>query len=161
MFVKLDHVGLVARSIDEASAILVDQLGLVIDREQSNWPNGSYFAPEQTYNFFFWVGEGDTQVEVLIPAPDATSGTARYLAKHGPGMHHLCYACRDVEEEAARLLATGLTRIALPRTADGRTTAAFFHPSGTGGVLTELVPVKQPTMLPGGGKTNRRTPALR
>lgn len=142
-FVRLDHVGLVAPTIEEAREILGDRLGLVIDKDRSKWPDGSYFAPEQTYNYFFNVGEGETQVEVLIPAPDATSGTARYLERRGAGLHHLCYACLDVHEEAERLLAEGLTEIELPRTADSRRTVAFFHPKSTGGVLTELVPLRE------------------
>ena len=142
MLVRMDHVGVVAYSIEEAQAILGDQLGLVIDKERSKWPDGSYFAPEQTYNFFFNVGDGETQVEVLVPASDATSGTARYLEKRGPGLHHICYACEDVHEEAERLQAGGLTEIELPRTADGRRTVAFFHPKGSGGILTELVALR-------------------
>ena len=142
MFAKIDHVGLVAPSIDEARAVLGDQLGLVIDKDRSKWPEGSYFAPEQTHNFFFTVGEGDTVVEVLIPAPGATSGTARYLVKRGAGLHHICYACYDVHDEAERLRAQGMEEIALPRAEDGRRTVAFFHPRSTGGVLTELVPVR-------------------
>lgn len=142
MFARIDHVGLVAPSIDEARAVLGDKLGLVIDKDRSNWPEGSYFAPEQTHNFFFTVGEGETVVEVLVPAPGATSGTARYLAKRGAGLHHVCYACVDVHEEAERLRAEGLEEIALPRAQDGRRTVAFFHPRSTGGVLTELVPVR-------------------
>ncbi len=142
MFVRLDHVGVVAYSIEEARAILGDQLGLVLDKERSRWPEGSYFAPEETHNFFFTVGEGETQVEVLVPTADATSGTARYLKQYGPRLHHLCYACRDVTEEAERLLASGLTEIDLPRTADGRRTVAFFHPKSACGILTELVPLR-------------------
>ena len=53
MFVRLDHVGLVAYTIDEAKTILGDQLGLDIDEKKSNWPDGSFFAPEQTFNYFF------------------------------------------------------------------------------------------------------------
>jgi len=145
MFVHLDHVGLVAATIEEAKAILGDQLGLTIDEARSKWPDGSYFAPEQTYNYFFQVGDGETQVEVLIPAPDATSGAARWLERRGPSLHHLCYACEDVHVEAERLRSNGLTEIDLPRTADGRRTVAFFHPKSTGGVLTELVPVRRRT----------------
>ncbi len=142
-FVRLDHVGLVAPTIEEAREILGDQLGLVIDKDRSKWPTGSYFAPEETYNFFFNVGEGETQVEVLIPAEGATSGTARYLERRGAGLHHICYACLDVHEEAERLLSNGLTEIELQRTEDGRRTVAFFHPKSTGGVLTELVPLRE------------------
>jgi len=141
-FVRLDHLGLVAYTIEEAKAILGDQLGLVVDEKKSNWPHGSFFEPEQTYNYFFKVGDGETQVEVLIPKEGATTGTARYLAKFGPGMHHMCFAARDVAEEAARLEAAGMRQIDLPRTADGRQTAAFFHPTSVGGVLTEIVPLR-------------------
>jgi methylmalonyl-CoA/ethylmalonyl-CoA epimerase len=141
-FARIDHVGLVAYTIQEAREILGDHLGLRLDEQRSNWPKGSYFEPEQTHNFFFNVGDGETQVEVLIPTEGATSGTARYLAKRGPSLHHLCYACLDVHEEAERLRAEGLEEIDLPRTADGRRTVAFFHPRSTGGVLTELVPLR-------------------
>lgn len=142
MLSRIDHVGVVAYSIDEANAILGDALGLVIDQPRSKWPEGSYFAPEQTYNFFFNVGEGETQVEVLVPAPGATSGTARFLEKRGPGLHHICYACTDVHVEAERLVAAGLSEITLPRAADGRRTVAFFRPQGNAGILTELVPLR-------------------
>ncbi len=142
MFTRIDHVGLVAHSIEEARAVLGDALGLRIDELRSEWPTGSYFAPEQTHNFFFNVGEGETQVEVLIPTAGATSGVARYLARRGPSLHHLCYACEDVHEEAERLRANGLDEITLPRAADGRRTVAFFRPQSVGGVLTELVPLR-------------------
>ena len=139
MFTRIDHIGVVAASIEEARAALGDGLGLVINEPRSKWPTGSYFAPEQTFHYFFKVGDGETEVEVLIPAPGATSGVARYLAKRGPGLHHLCYACEDVNDEAERLLANGLQEIALPRADDGRRTVAFFRPQSVGGILTELV----------------------
>ena len=143
MFTRLDHVGIVAPTIEEAVAILGDALGLKVDEPRSKWPDGSYFPPEQTYNYFFNVGEGETQVEVLIPAEGATSGAAKFLVKRGPGLHHLCYAALDVAAEAERLFAAGLEQIELPRTADGRQTAAFFHPRSTGGILTEIVPERR------------------
>lgn len=141
-FVHIDHVGIVAHTIEQAQEILGDALGLELDRPRSQWPTGSYFAPEQTYNYFFQVGAGETQVEVLIPEPGATSGAARFLERRGPGLHHLCYACVDVQVEAERLLATGLQEIDVPRGIDGRRNVAFFHPRSTGGILTELVPVR-------------------
>jgi methylmalonyl-CoA/ethylmalonyl-CoA epimerase len=141
-FVHIDHVGIVAYTIDQAQEILGDALGLELDEPRSQWPTGSYFPPEQTYNYFFQVGNGETQVEVLIPEEGATSGAARFLERRGPGLHHLCYACADVQTEAERLLATGLQEIGVPRGIDGRRTVAFFHPRTTGGILTELVPVR-------------------
>lgn len=143
-FVYIDHVGLVAYTIEQARQVLGDALGLDLDEARSSWPTGSYFPPEQTYNFFFAVGEGQTQVEVLIPEEGATSGAAKFLAKRGPGLHHLCYACQDVHAKAERLAGRGLDEIAIPRGADGRRTVAFFHPRSISGVLTELVPLRGP-----------------
>ena len=142
-FVHIDHIGLVVQSIEQARQVLGDAVGLDLDEARSNWPDGSYFPPEQTYNYFFQVGDGETQVEVLVPEEGATSGAARFLERRGPGLHHLCYACTDVHDEAERLVANGLTEIELPRGADGRRPVAFFHPRSTGGVLTELVPVRR------------------
>lgn len=153
-FVHIDHVGLVAYTIEQARQVLGETLGLELDERRSNWPDGSYFPPEQTFNYFFAVGGGETQVEVLIPEAGATSGAARFLERRGPGLHHLCYACTDVHAEAERLVANGLSEITLPRTADGRRTVAFFHPRSTGGVLTELVPARTgsvPPPAPAGG----------
>ena len=141
MIVKLDHIGIVAHSWDEATGVLVDQLGLEIDVDRTPLPDGSYFAPERTNNYFIKVGLGETRIEVLIPA-DSTSGTARYLAARGPGLHHLGYAVSDVNEEAARLRGSGLTQIDLGPEDPDRLRAAFFHPKSVNGILTELVPVR-------------------
>ena len=88
------------------------------------------------------MGEGETQVEVLVPETGATSGAARFLERRGPGLHHLCYACVDVHAEAERLVTAGMQEIDLPRRPDGRRNVAFFHPRSTGGILTELVPAR-------------------
>ena len=141
MFVEVDHVGIVAHSWAEAREVLLVRLGLELDEKRSPLPDGVYFAPERTNNYFVRVGLGKTRVEVLIPA-DATSGTARFLARNGPGLHHIGYACDDVAVEAQRLETNGLRRIDLGPAPDGRRlAAAFFHPKSVGGILTELVPV--------------------
>jgi len=61
-FVHIDHVGILAYTIDQAEEILGGALGLELDQPRSQWPTGTYFAPEQTYNYFFQVGNGETQV---------------------------------------------------------------------------------------------------
>jgi methylmalonyl-CoA/ethylmalonyl-CoA epimerase len=142
MFGELDHVGIVAHTWAEARAVLIDQLGLEVDEERTPLPDGSYFAPERTNNYFVKVGLGRTRVEVLIPA-DTTSGTARFLARNGPGLHHLGYGSSDVAADAARLAKNGLRQIDLGQGNDaGRLRAAFFHPKSAGGILTELVPLR-------------------
>lgn len=139
MLVRIDHIGIVAASFDEGWRLLVDQMGLAIDEARSPLPGGVYFAPEQARAYFFVVGDGETRVEMLVPTPGSESGTARFLVRNGPGLHHLAFACEDLDAETERLAAAGLVEIALPRTADGRRTAAFFHPNQAGGILTELV----------------------
>ena len=74
---------------------------------------------------------------MLIPLPGADTGTSRRLARFGPGLHHLGYACRDVEAAARELEEQGLRRIEL-----GAIRAAFFYPKSAGGILTELVPLR-------------------
>ena len=144
MIVEIDHIGIVARTWEEASKVLVEKLGLVLDERRSPLPDGVYFAPEQTNNYFVKVGLGQTRVEVLIPR-GTTSGTARFLERNGPGLHHIGYACSDVGEEADRLEAGGLRRIDIGPPEPGRRLgAAFFHPKSVNGILTELVPVYRP-----------------
>jgi len=58
-------------------------------------------------------------------------------------LHHWGYACDDVEEEAARLREQGLQQIELGGPDPASITAAFFHPKTAGGILTELVPLRQ------------------
>lgn len=143
MIVEVDHIGIVAHTWAEAKEVLVEKLGLVLDAKRSPEPDGVYFAPERTNNYFVKVGLGKTRVEVLIPV-DTTSGTARFLARNGPGLHHIGYGVSDVAEEAQRLELTGLKRIDLGPVQEGRRLgAAFFHPKSVNGILTELVPVYQ------------------
>jgi methylmalonyl-CoA epimerase len=139
MFVRLDHVGVVAHSIDEASAVLVEKLGFPLDTDRTTLPEGNLYAPQNTRIFFVSIGIGETEIEILIPQ-DSTSGIARYLAKRGPGLHHLGYAVESVEDEARVLRERGAQQIDL----SGGNAAAFFYPKDTLGILTELVPVRPP-----------------
>ena len=139
MIVRLDHIGVVAQSIDEALEVLDARLGFSLSAGTS-LPDGAYFPPEGTHNYMIHVGDGETMIEVLIPVlPE--KGTFKYLQRFGAGLHHWGYACDDVLEEAKRLRESGLRQIDLGPDHDGAS-AAFFHPKSTGGILTELVPVR-------------------
>jgi methylmalonyl-CoA/ethylmalonyl-CoA epimerase len=78
------------------------------------------------------------EVELVRPTSD-DSGIARYLARRGPGMHHICLEVDDMEGMMSQLRKKGIRLInETPRTAvDGRK-YAFIHPESTGGVLVEL-----------------------
>jgi methylmalonyl-CoA/ethylmalonyl-CoA epimerase len=85
------------------------------------------------------LGVGEGHVELLAPlGPETPVG--RYLAKRGPGLHHVAYAVDDVDAALDALRAAGLRLIdERARTGIRGSRVAFVHPSATGGVLTEIV----------------------
>jgi len=137
MIVRLDHVGVVAHAWEEAHDVLVAQLGFPVELSRTRMPEGNLYEPQNTRIYFVKVGLGETLIEILIPQ-DTESGIARYLAKRGPGLHHLGYACEDVPEEARRLTEQGLQPIAIGTGLTG----IFFYPKTAMGILTELVTVR-------------------
>jgi methylmalonyl-CoA/ethylmalonyl-CoA epimerase len=86
-----------------------------------------------------FIGTGSGMLELLEPTgPDTTVG--RFLARRGPGLHHVAYHTPDIEAELARCAAAGLELIdRAPRPGAGGHRVAFLHPRSTGGVLVELV----------------------
>ena len=138
MLTRLDHVGVVAHSLDEASKVLVNNLGFELDQARSPLPGGGYFAPERTQIFFIKIGLGETRIEILLPE-DTKSGIGRWLDKRGPSMHHLCYASTDVPGDALNLRNQGLEMIDFGDD-PAKLTACFFHPRSMNGILAEIVP---------------------
>ena len=81
---------------------------------------------------------GESEVELLEPL-QADSPIGRFLAKRGPGIHHICYRVPDLDAALAACVAQGYTLIdATPRTGAGGCRIAFLHPKSTDGVLVEL-----------------------
>jgi methylmalonyl-CoA/ethylmalonyl-CoA epimerase len=82
---------------------------------------------------------GDSHVELLAPL-DADTPVGRFLARRGPGLHHVAYRVDDVAVALDELRAAGLRLIdEAPRPGIRGSRVAFLHPSAAGGVLTELV----------------------
>ena len=80
-----------------------------------------------------------SRVELLVPLGEE-SPVGRFLAKRGPGMHHVAFAVSDLPAELARLQAQGVELIdSEPRSGLFGLQVAFVHPEATGGVLAELV----------------------
>jgi methylmalonyl-CoA/ethylmalonyl-CoA epimerase len=81
---------------------------------------------------------GDSLVE-LLEADDPASPIARFLAKRGPGIHHICFAVDDLDAMLERCRAAGVQLIdEKPRIGAEGKRIAFLHPRSTGGVLVEL-----------------------
>ncbi len=82
---------------------------------------------------------GENHVELLAPLGDDTP-VGKFLAKKGPGLHHVAYQTPDIEAELARLKDAGIALIDLtPRVGIRNSRVAFLHPKSSGGVLTEIV----------------------
>lgn len=137
MIVRLDHVGVVAHSWDEAGELLVQRMGFPVELSRTTMPEGNLYEPQNTRIYFVKVGAGETLIEILIPQ-DSVSGIARYLEKRGSGLHHLGYACDHVPTEVQRLRDEGLQAIPIGNMLNG----VFFYPKSAMGILTELVTVR-------------------
>ena len=129
MLKKIDHIGIVVRSIEEALKAYRDALGLPLAHVQE--------VPEQKVKIAF-LPIGDCEIELVEPTA-ADSGVARFLEKRGEGLHHICFEVEDIEAALRDLAARGLRLIdRQPRQgAIGR--VAFLHPKSAHGVLIELV----------------------
>ena len=129
MLKKIDHIGIVVRSIEEALKVYRDALGLPLAHVQE--------VPEQQVRIAF-LPIGDCEIELVEPTA-ADSGVARFLEKRGEGLHHICFEVEDIEAALQDLAAKGVRLIdRQPRQgAIGR--VAFLHPKSAHGVLIELV----------------------
>ena len=129
MIKKVNHIAIVVADFEESLRFWVDALGLELAHTE-------HVASQAVDVAFLPVG--DSQIELLKPTDDK-SGVARYLEKHGPGMHHLCFEVDDIVAALARLKTAGVQLInEVPMMgADGRK-FAFIHPKSANGVLVEL-----------------------
>ena len=126
----LDHVGIAVHSLDESLPLFESITG--------GKGHGRERVEQQGVEVVF-LGSGDGRLELLAPTRD-DSAVAKFLAKRGPGMHHLCYRVDDVAAELARYRAAGAQLIdETPRPGAAGHLVAFIHPKSTGGVLTELL----------------------
>jgi methylmalonyl-CoA/ethylmalonyl-CoA epimerase len=130
MLGAIDHTGIAVASLDESIPFYRDVLKLPLVHRETLTEQGVEAV-------LFDVG--DSHIELFAPLGPETS-TARFLDKHGPGLHHLAYRVDDIEATLATLAAAGVWLIdTKPRVGIRGSRVAFLHPSATGGVLTELV----------------------
>lgn len=126
---RIHHVAVVVRSLEAALPFWRDVLGLPLERVAD-------IASDAVRIAFLPVGEA--RIELVEPT-EATTGVARYLAKHGEGVHHLCFEVPNLAEALTRLAIEGIELIdtAPRRGAEGP--VAFLHPRSCHGVLVELI----------------------
>ena len=126
----LDHVGIAVHSLDESLPVFESITG--------GKGHGRERVEQQGVEVVF-LGSGDGRLELLAPTRD-DSAVAKFLARRGPGMHHLCYRVDDIVAELERYRAAGAQLIdEAPRPGAAGHLVAFIHPKSTGGVLIELL----------------------
>ncbi len=130
MFDRIDHVGVAVEEIDASLELYRDLFELV--------PAHRQVMPEQGVEAVL-LDVGENHVELLAPlGPDTPVG--RFLAKRGPGLHHVAYQVSDIDSTLAALRRAGTALIdERPRVGIRDSRVAFLHPRASGGVLTEIV----------------------
>ena len=126
----IDHVGVAVEDIDTALTVYRDTLGMTLVHRET--------VSEQGVDAVL-LDVGDSHIELLAPlGPDTTVG--KFLARRGPGLHHVAYRVASVQDTLKTLSAAGVRLIdEKPRTGIRGSQVAFLHPASTGGVLTEIV----------------------
>src|SRR3954462_5984358 len=129
MFARIDHIGVAVEDLD-ASLALYEQTYVMelVHRET---------VTEQGVEAVL-LDVGENHVELLAPlGPDTPIG--RFLAKNGPGLHHVAYQVTDIDAPLEQLKQAGLELIdEQPRVGIRGSRVAFMHPRATAGVLTEI-----------------------
>lgn len=125
----INHVAVVVENMEQSLAFWRDALGIELHELRD--------VPAEKSQVAFLPLAG-AEVELVMPTTD-DSGIAKYLAKRGQGMHHLCLEVDDIEGMMAQLKSKNIRLInEEPRTAADGKKYAFIHPESTGGVLVEL-----------------------
>jgi methylmalonyl-CoA epimerase len=127
---RIDHIGVAVSDLDAAIALHETTYGMqVVHRE---------IVEEQGVEAVL-LDVGENHVELLRPLAEDTP-VGRFLAKKGPGLHHVAYQVTDIEAVLASLRAKGVRLIdETPRTGIRSSRVAFLHPAASGSVLTEIV----------------------
>jgi methylmalonyl-CoA epimerase len=130
VFQRIDHIGVAVSDLEAAIALHERTYGMPLVHRET--------VTEQGVEAVL-LDVGENHVELLRPLADDTP-VGRFLAKRGPGLHHVAFQVADVEATLAQLRERGVRLIdESPRSGIRGSRVAFLHPSSSGGVLTELV----------------------
>jgi methylmalonyl-CoA epimerase len=130
MFNRVDHIGVAVEDIDASLELYERDYGMTLVHRET--------VAEQGVEAVL-LDVGENHIELLAPTgPDTPVG--KFIAKKGPGMHHVAYQVDDIEATLAALKEAGLKLIdETPRIGIRNSRVAFLHPKTAGGLLTEIV----------------------
>jgi methylmalonyl-CoA/ethylmalonyl-CoA epimerase len=127
---SVDHVGVAVEDLERAIALYRETFRMPLVHRETVAEQGVEAA---------LLDVGESHIELLRPLGPETA-VGRFLARRGPGLHHVAYRVDDVERALGELAEAGMRLIdERPRRGIRGSLVAFLHPAGTGGVLTELV----------------------
>jgi methylmalonyl-CoA/ethylmalonyl-CoA epimerase len=130
VFRRIDHIGVAVEELEPSLAIYRDGFKLRVAHRE--------VVSEQGVEAVL-LDVGENHVELLAPLGSETP-VGRFLAKKGPGLHHVAYQVSDIDATLAELRRAGMKLIdEHPRTGIRGSRVAFMHPAATAGVLTEIV----------------------
>jgi methylmalonyl-CoA/ethylmalonyl-CoA epimerase len=130
VFGRIDHIGVAVEDLEAGIALYERDFGMSCVHRETVSGQGVEAV---------LLDVGENHVELLRPLAGDTP-VGKFLAKRGPGLHHVAYQVPDIEDALARLRESGLRLIdSEPRTGIRSSRVAFLHPASTGGVLTEIV----------------------
>jgi len=131
---RIHHLALLVEDIDRSLQFWRDTLGIT--------PSHISEVPDEAARIAF-LPLGGSEIELVQPTT-ADSGLSRYLAKHGPGMHHLCLEVDDLLGLLQQLKVKGIQLInEEPKVGTDGRLYAFIHPKSTNGALVELYQLPQ------------------
>lgn len=126
---KIDHIGIAVKDLEEAKKIYTDLLGLEV--------HGEEIVEEQKVKVVF-IPVGDSELE-LLQSTDPEGPIAKFIEKNGEGIQHIAFRVDDIEKALEELKQKGVRLIdEKPRYGAGGAKIAFIHPKATKGVLIEL-----------------------
>ena len=130
VFTRIDHIGVAVEEIEPALELYRDSFELHVAHRE--------VVEEQGVEAVL-LDVGENHVELLAPlSPDTPVG--KFLARQGPGLHHVAYQVDDIDATLQALRQAGMRMIdEQPRTGIRGSRVAFMHPRATAGVLTEIV----------------------
>src|SRR4051794_19866366 len=130
MFARIDHIGVAVEDLDAAIKLYEQTYGMALVHRETIEAQGVEAV---------LLDVGENHVELLAPlGPETPVG--KFLAKKGPGIHHVAYQVGDIEAALRSLRDAGMRLIdETPRTGIRNSRVAFVHPASAGAVLTEIV----------------------
>ena len=127
---RIDHVGIAVEDLDASVRLYEQAFGVTVERREVVDSDGVEEA---------MLSVGESYIQLLAPTR-ADSPVAKFLARNGPGLHHVGYAVASVSQALDHLRNEGVRLVdEVPRRGGGGHTVAFVHPKAAFGTLIELV----------------------